>query len=160
LPQRDGLAVLTWASGPHSRTEAIAVREVLSAAQRGSDMVVVDLPRYPDPMTTEVLSRCDHVILVSALTVPAVAAASRVAAYLQDSARCLHLVTRGAAAGLAAQDVAGALGIPLAAAMADQRRLVESVDLGLGPIQSRRGPLARAAAAVLDRVGQALPRVA
>jgi len=86
LPQRDGLAVLTWASGPHCRTEANAVREVLSAALRGSDTVVVDLPRHPDPMTTEVLSRCDHVVLVAGLTVPAVAAASRVAAYLHDSA--------------------------------------------------------------------------
>ena len=160
LPKRDGLAVLTWASGPHCRTEAIAVREVLSAAQRGSDTVIVDLPRYPDPMTTEVLSRCDHVVLVAGLTVPAVAAASRVAAYLQDSARCMHLVTRGGATALAAEDVSRALGIPLAAAMANQRRLVESVDLGLGPIQARRGPLARAALAVLDRVGQALPRVA
>lgn len=160
LPQRDGLAVLTWASGPHPRTEAIAVREVLSAAQRGSDTVVVDLPRYPDPMTTEVLSRCDHVVLVSGLTMPAVAAASRVAAYLHDSAGCLHLVTRGGATGLRAQDASVALGIPLVAAMTDQRRLVESVDLGLGPVQSRRGPLARAAAAMLDRVGRAPSRVA
>jgi len=160
LPQRDGLAVLTWASGSHCRTEAVAVREVLSAAQRGCDLVVVDLARYPDPMTIEVLSRCDHVVLVAGLTVSAVAAASRVAAYLQDSARDMHLVTRGRAAGLGAADVSRALGIPLVAAMANQRRLVESVDLGLGPVQARRGPLARAAIAVLDRVGQTLPRVA
>jgi len=159
LPQRDGLAVLTWASGPHRHTEANAVREVLSAALRGSDTVVVDLPRHPDPMTTEVLSRCDHVVLVAGLTVPAVAAASRVAAYLQDSARCMHLVTRGGTTALAAKDVSRALGIPLAAAMANQRRLAESVDLGLGPVRARRGPLARAAAAVLGRVGQPLPRV-
>ena len=36
--------------------------------------------------------------------------------------------------------------------MADQRRLAESVDLGLGPVRSRRGPLARAAAQVLAQV--------
>lgn len=158
LPQRDGLAVLTWAGGPRCVTDAVAVREVLSAAQRGSDTVVVDLPRYPDPMATEILSRCDHVVLVAGLTVQAVAAASRVAAHLRDHDRCTSLVTRGGAAALSAQDVSGALDIPLAAAMANQRRLVESVELGLGPVQARRGPLARAAGTVLDRIGEALTR--
>ncbi len=37
----------------------------------------------------------------------------------------------------------------LTEAMADQRGLAESIDLGLGPVRSRRGPLARAAQEVL-----------
>ena len=41
----------------------------------------------------------------------------------------------------------GRPGVPGArAAMADQRGLAESIDLGLGPVRSRRGPLGRAAA--------------
>jgi hypothetical protein len=35
--------------------------------------------------------------------------------------------------------------------MGDQRGLAESIDLGLGPVRSRRGPLGRAASAVLAR---------
>lgn len=158
LPQRDGLAVLTWSRGPRCRTEAIAVREVLSAAQRGSDTVVVDLPRYPDPVATEILSRCDRVVLVAGLTVSAVAAATRVAAYLHDNDRCASLVTRGRATALSAEDVSRALDIPLVAAMANQRRLAESVELGLGPLQARRGPLARATLTLLDCISEALPR--
>ena len=48
VPRRDGLGVLTWASGPAGTLQAFAVREVLSAAQRGHDVVVVDLPRAVD----------------------------------------------------------------------------------------------------------------
>ncbi len=44
LPSRDGLAVLTWAAGRPEAPDAGTVREVLSAAQRGHDVVVVDLP--------------------------------------------------------------------------------------------------------------------
>jgi hypothetical protein len=33
--------------------------------------------------------------------------------------------------------------------LAEQRRLTEHVDLGLGPLHARRGPVARAAADVL-----------
>jgi hypothetical protein len=36
--------------------------------------------------------------------------------------------------------------------MGDQRGLGESIDLGLGPVRSRRGPLGRAADEVLARV--------
>ena len=40
---------------------------------------------------------------------------------------------------------AGRPASPVVAAMADQRGLAEAVDLGLGPVRSRRGPLGRAA---------------
>lgn len=153
LPQQDGLAVLAWGQGPRRVLDAFAVREVLSAAQRGSDLVVVDLPRHLDAVATEVLARCDHVLLVSGLTVPAVVASSRVAAQLRESGRQVSLVTRGRSTALGPEEVAATLEIPLAASMRDQRRLEESIDLGLGPVHARRAPLARAAASVLDRIG-------
>ena len=40
-------------------------------------------------------------------------------------------------------------GVGVIAAMPDQRRLAEAIDLGLGPVRSPRGPLGRASAAVL-----------
>ena len=152
LPQKDGLAVLTWSSGPRPATDGAAAREVLSAAQRGHDTVIIDLPRYLDAVAADLLARCSHLVLVAALTVPAVAAASRVAARLRESAVRLLLVTRGGATALSAEEVSRALDVPLAAAMRHQRRLAESVDLGLGPVHSRRGPLARAAEAALDQM--------
>ena len=40
LPDKDGLAVLTWGTGAPTGLDAAAVREVLSAARRGNDVVV------------------------------------------------------------------------------------------------------------------------
>lgn len=153
LPRRDGLAVLGW--GSHRR-EALApdvVREVVSAAQRGSRLVVLDLPRYLDAATVEALGRCDHVVVVVPLDMAAVASAARVLADVVPLAREVHLVARGPATGLDPEQVAQALGLELAAVMADERRLRESVELGLGPVPRRRGPLAKAARTVLGRVG-------
>ena len=160
LPRRGRLAVLSRATGDTRTLDPFTVREVLSAAQRGSDVVVVDLPRYPEPAALEALQRCEHTVLVTGLTVPAVAATSRAVVHLQQSARRLHLVARGGAAALDAADVAQMLGVPLVATMSDQRRLEEAVDLGLGPVRSRRGPLARAARAVLGGLAPAAARAA
>ena len=160
LPQQDGLAVLTWGTGPRHLLDAFTVREVLSAAQRGSELVVVDLPRYPDAVAAEVLPRCDHVLLVAGLTVPSVVASSRVAAHLAESGRPVHLLTRGRASALAPEEVASTLGLPLVGSMSDQRRLSEAIDLGLGPVHSPRGPLARAARSVLAMIGTSANRPA
>jgi len=160
LPQKGGLAVLTWGNGPRQLLDAFTVREALSAAQRGSELVVVDLPRYPDAVAAEVLPRCDHLLLVAGLTVPAVVAASRVAAHLVESGRPVHLLIRGRAVALAPEEVASTLGLPLAASMSDKRRLGEEIDLGLGPVHSPRGPLARAARAVLGLIGSSASRAA
>ena len=152
LPRQNGLAVLTWGTGSRHPLDAFTVREVLSAAQRGSDLVVIDLPRYPDAVASEALTRCDHVLLVTCLTVPAVAASSRVAAQLAECGRPLCLLTRGRPV-LPPDEVARTLDLPLAACMSDQRRLAESINLGLGPVAAPRGPLARAARSVLARIG-------
>lgn len=152
LPQRDGLAVLTWGGGARAALEPGTVREVISAAQRGSAVVVVDLPRQPGPVFTEIVTRSDHVVVLTTLTVPTVASTARLTGHLSGTARSVHLVARLSRSGLDAGDVAGSLGLPLLATMPDQRRLVESVDIGLGPVHTRRGPLARTARDVLGRL--------
>ncbi|MGH3330553.1 MAG: septum site-determining protein Ssd [Nocardioidaceae bacterium] len=157
LPEQDGLAVLTWGSGGHQPLEPRVVREVVSAAQRGSDCVVVDVPRHPGPATSELLARCDEVLLLTGLTVPAVAATARVAALLEGVARGVHLVARENGSGLDPAEVAHMLGLPLMAVMPSQRRLAESIDLGLGPVHARRGPLATTARDVLRRLGCPAP---
>lgn len=148
LPRSGDLSVLTWPTERAGRLQPFAVREVLSAGRRGFATVVVDLPRHPDPVAEEALLRCDHVVVVSRLTVPAVSAASRVAARLPEPLPRRHLVTRGRG-GVSPEAAARLLRVPLLAAMSDQRGLDESVDLGAGPGRGGRGVLARTARSVV-----------
>lgn len=156
LPQRGGLAVLTWGKGGAGPVDPALVREVLSAAQRGSQVVVVDVPRYPDAVTADLITRCDRVILVADLKVHAVCAASKVVELLRPVAHDLHLVARVSDSALDPASVAQTLDVPLLLSMRDQRRLGESVELGLGPVPTRRGPLARAAREALRQLAPVL----
>jgi secretion/DNA translocation related CpaE-like protein len=149
LPRDEGLAVLTWHPGRPAGLSPGVVRECLSAASRGHDLVVVDLPRVVDALVAEVASRCDLVVVVVSPTVCGAASATSLVTRFEHHGRC-GLVVRGA--GIDPDELSGVTGVPLLAEMRDQRRLAESVDLGLGPVRSRRGPLARAAAQVLARV--------
>ncbi|MGZ5398915.1 MAG: septum site-determining protein Ssd [Nocardioides sp.] len=147
LPRRDGLGVLTWYAGRRGVLQPFAVREVLSAAQRGHETVVVDLPRSGDGVIEEVVARCDLVLVVALPTVHGLASAARVVAGLPGGGTTL--VLRGP--GLEDADVARVVPVPVLLRMSDQRGLAESIDLGLGPVRSRRSPLARAAREVLSR---------
>lgn len=149
LPRQDRLGVLTWPAGPHGSLQPFAVREALSAASRGHDTVILDLPRTRDPLLEEVAARCDHVLVVTSPTVAGVASAARVCAD-HPGRGSLRLVVRGSGADPA--DVARVVGAPVVAEMADQRGLAESIDLGLGPVRSRRGALGRAGLRVLEQL--------
>ncbi|MCW2847108.1 MAG: septum site determining protein [Marmoricola sp.] len=147
LPRTGPLSVLTWPTDRPVSLQAFAMREVLSAGRRGFDAVVVDLPRHRDAVVDETISRCDHVVLVSTLTVPGVSSAARVAHRLPEATPARHLVTRGTRAGVSPESVSRLLRIPLLASMGDQRGLDEAINLGAGPARSRRGTLVRAARA-------------
>jgi len=147
LPRREGLGVLTWYAGRPRMLQPFTVREVLSAARRGHDTVVVDLPRLRDPLLDEVAAGCDLLLVVARPTVPGLASAARVVAGLPDGRA--RLVLRGP--GLDDADVTRVVPAPIAARMGDQRGLDEAVDLGLGPVRTRRTPLARTARAVLGQ---------
>jgi secretion/DNA translocation related CpaE-like protein len=158
MPRRDGVAALSWYAGPQPRRlQAFAVREALSAARRGHDTVVVDLPRGWDSLAEEVVTRCDHVLVTVVPTVPGLAAAVRVCGRFTDPGG-LGLVVRGP--GLDDQTLTRLTGAPVAVRMADQRGLSEATDLGLGPVRSRRGPLGRSAASVVASLGAAAARAA
>ena len=150
LPEKGGVSVLAWSADRASSLDPSAVRETLSAGRRGFGVVVVDVPRHPDPVVEELLARCDHVLVVSTLTVPAVAATARIARRLPSGPRT-SLILRGGAAGVTPREVGRLLDLPVAAVMTDQRGLDEAVSLGVGPLRSGRGPLARAAATAADR---------
>lgn len=148
LPRSGLLSVLTWPTDPSGRVQAHAAREVLSAGRRGFGAVIVDLPRATDDLVLELLSRCDHTVLVTTLTVPGVASATRVAGRIASAGPRRHLVTRGGGGGVHPADAASVLGLPLLSAMGHQRGLDEAISLGAGPVRSRRGPLARAGAEI------------
>jgi len=148
LPRRDGTAALTWYAGAASaRLQPFAVREALSAARRGHETVVVDLPRSQEPVLEEIVSRCDLVVVTVVATVSGVAAATRMCRSFPDPG-VLGLVVRGA--GMDDEALAGIVGAPVLQRMGHQRGLAESIDLGLGPVRSRRGPLGRTAISVLS----------
>jgi secretion/DNA translocation related CpaE-like protein len=148
VPRRAALGVLGW-SAAGSPLDPRAVREALSAARRGHDTVVVDLPRAGagDGPVAETAARCGLVAVVVVPTVTGVAAAARWVAAHADRAH-VGLVVRGR--GADPQRVAGLVGAPVLASMTDQRGLSEAIDLGLGPARSRRGPLVAAARSLLD----------
>jgi secretion/DNA translocation related CpaE-like protein len=153
LPRRERLGVLTWHAGPQGSLQAFAVRNAVTAAQRGHETVVIDLPRVVDPLVEELVARCDRVFVVTVPTVAGIASACRLSARFRD-ARPLRLVLRGGERVDAAA-VTRLTTIPVAAQMPDQRGLEEAIDVGYGPVRSLRGPLGRTAQAVLAELAEA-----
>ena len=146
LPRRDSMGALSWYAGNPGQLQAFAAREALSAARRGHDVVVLDLPRPREALIDELLTRCDRVLVVVVPTVTGVASASRLCARI-SGVGSVGLVVRGV--GLDPRDIGRVCGVPVVGEMTDQRGLAESIDLGLGPVRSHRGRLGRACAALL-----------
>jgi secretion/DNA translocation related CpaE-like protein len=152
LPRRGSLGVLSWYARTTGSLQAFAAREALSAARRGHDTVVLDLPRSPDAVVDELAARCDRLLVMVVPTVAGVAAAARVCHRFTDLDG-LRLVLRGN--GVAPAEIATATGVPVLTTMLDQRGVEESIDLGLGPLRSSRSRLGRAAQGVLDAAAEA-----
>lgn len=147
LPRSGGLGVLSWYVDDRVQTlQAFAAREALSAARRGHRVVLLDLPRSPDPLVDELASRCDQLLVVTVASVVGIAGAARMRARFVSHG-AVGLVVRGDA--FTTPEIQRAVGLPVAARMRDQRGLAESVDVGLGPLRSTRGPLATAASEIL-----------
>lgn len=150
VPRRDGLGVLTWSSAVPGSVQAFAAREAVEAGRRGHDLVVVDLSRE-GPLLGELAARCDVVAVVTPASIDGATSAVRVVARL--GAAPTGLVLRP---GSVDHDLmAATVGLPVFAPLPDQRGVTEAVELGCGPLRSRRGPLARAVHDLLDRVAPA-----
>lgn len=149
VPRRDDLGVVTWA-GARRALDLPAVRRCLSAAARGHDLVVLDLARQGSPLA-ELADRCDELLVVTPASVPGLAATARLVAELGRPGRA-GLVLRSGGVGDA--DAERVTGLPVVAAMGDQRGLAASLDRGLGPLAGR-GPLARTARDLLGSAREA-----
>ena len=160
LARSGGLGVLGWSTSPTDGDVAAPdpvspslAREVVTAAQRGHDWVVLDLPRSSDGLVPELLARCDHLVLVVRAALGGVAAGARMADRLQVGAAEAGVVVRSRRGSPPEEDVARAVGLPLLGVLPDERRLEEHLDLGLGPVRHRRSALAVTASRLVDRWG-------
>ncbi|WP_211239466.1 septum site-determining protein Ssd [Jiangella gansuensis] len=151
LPGRHGLAVLSWDRGDLLSMAPEAASAVLAAARRACDLVVLDLPRWPDPAAERAVASCASVLLVVPAEVRAVAAAGRVAVGLTTLVADVRVVTRGVSrSGLSGPDVAAALGLPLGTHLAAEPRLAEQLDRGEPPGLDDTGPLVVGCGQLLD----------
>ena len=151
LPGDDTLRVLTW---DHTDAEVTppttVVREVVSAAQRGSELVVLDLPRaLGDPGVADAARLADLVVVCARSAVLPVVSAGRTTAEARGLGVPVGLVVRTGVGSVDPLDVSDALGLPLIAEVPTRRRTEELLDLGLGPAATPRAPLSRAARQVL-----------
>jgi secretion/DNA translocation related CpaE-like protein len=147
LPRQGRLGVLSWYVDATPQTlQAFAVRQALSAARRGHQTVVLDLPRTPDRLIDEIASRCDRLLVMTVCGVAGVAGAARMRARFAEHPG-VGVVLRGES--LSAAEVSRAVRLPVLTQMRDQRGVTESIDLGLGPLRTARGPLAQACADIL-----------
>jgi secretion/DNA translocation related CpaE-like protein len=154
LPAVKELALMSWDRGHELTIRADIMREVLAAAQRGNDLVVIDLPRRLDPAAQEALTAATTAILVVPAEVRAIAAATRVKAGIVPLCRDLRLVVRApGVTGIDAGSVASTLGLDLLSFMKADPSVAESVDRGFGPCRRGRGPLVALCGRVLNELG-------
>lgn len=139
-----GAAALRGAAGV-SPVSPATVGAVLETARAAFDTVVVDADARSGPVWEETLGRADRVWLVARAHVVALSAAR---ARLADAGPSVRVAVRGR--GVSSAAVGRALGADVHVRIGHERRLDEWLDLGAGPLARRRGPIARAAQAVLD----------
>jgi hypothetical protein len=154
LPTFGSLSVLSWDRGIVLRVPPEAMRVALAAGRRGSDLVVVDLPRqHPDLSSEPALAAGGPVLVVVQAEVRAVAAAQRMVAALHEHTGDLRVVVRGPSpAKLSPQMVASTLGLPLVGWLRPEPHRAADQERGAPP-GAARGPLFR----LCDRFLDSLP---
>jgi len=153
LPRVQGLNVLSWDRGDLLTIPPEAMRSVLAAGRRTSDLVVVDLPRRVDDAAEEALTAATTTLLVVPAEVRAVASAARVALQLGALAADVRVVVRGPAPSkLSASLIVSALGLPLAGELRPEPGLEAALERGEPPARRGRGPLAQLSGRLLDEL--------
>jgi secretion/DNA translocation related CpaE-like protein len=150
LPRHRGLATLSWDRGARSALPA-SEPSVLTAAVRGFDLVVADVPRHLDPPGSEIIGRSVLTVLVVAEEVCALGAARHVLDRVRERAANVAVVSVSRPGGVGPSAVSQALGQPVLARHRHDRRIRGAIDRGLGPGRSRAAR--RTAAGVLDALG-------
>lgn len=149
LPTVGDVAVLSFDRSGLPLAAPAVVRSMIGAAQRGAELVVVDLPRRLDDSATEALLSADALLVVATSEVRGVASAQAMLPALRELCADIRVLVRDLpGSDLTPQTVADALGLPLCAGIPSCRRVTRSVNAGLGPLT--RGGLERACRLVLE----------
>ncbi|GIH90871.1 septum site-determining protein Ssd [Planobispora siamensis] len=141
LPSVSELTFLSFHRGEAGAIPAEAMRSVLDAGQRGFDLVVVDLPRRPDPAAAEALGRAATTLLVVTADVRGVLAAAQTLTVLREHTGEIRAAVRTGI--LDDEVVATSLGVPCAGSLPDQPRLTAVLNRGTVPRLGGRSPLGR-----------------
>jgi len=136
-----------WDLTPIPRTEeggrAESMSAALDAGRRAVDLVVLDLPRYPDQAAAAGITTAYRIFVVVPAELRATAAALAVVHRYRRHCSELAAVVRGPApGGLRADQIAAAVGLPLAGQLRAEPGLATALELGVAPAGSGRGPLA------------------
>jgi len=143
VPQVAEVGILSWDRGELLAVPPAAMDAAIDAGRRGSDLVVVDLPRRPDAAAVRAMQAADTVLLLVPAEVRACAAARRVATLISPHCARMRCVVRGPApAGLRSRDLSDALGMPVAGVVRSERGLAAAVERGEVPAGRGRGQLA------------------
>jgi secretion/DNA translocation related CpaE-like protein len=143
LPARGDLAVLSFDRREFGPVPAEAMAAVLAAGRHARELVVVDLTRQLDPATVTALQTADDGLLVVPAEIRAVTAAARMATAAAEHCAQLRLVVRGPSPGrLTAEEISGSLRLPVAGTLRPELGLPATLEGGLPPTASGRGPLA------------------
>ncbi|WP_432868874.1 septum site-determining protein Ssd [Microbispora rosea] len=154
LPTFGELTVLSAHRGEPVRIPRGAMRVVLDAAQRGCDLVVVDLPRYLGESEAEALSRAAATIVVVPADLRGALAAAQTVRLLRPGTGDLRLVMR--AGTLDPEVVAASLSVPCVGVLPEVRGLVETLDRG-DPPPLRRSPLGRFCGELIESLVGGIP---
>lgn len=150
LPAADGFSFLSWPGGRDVSTDVdeTTVAEVLDAARRAYEFVVVDIGRGREALRTFAWE-CDRIMVVAPVQLRAAVAAARMLRELPPVETAL--VVRGApGAGLDAPLLADAVGLPLCALLPNIRGIAAATDTGRLLAAGRQRNVRRFAARVLD----------
>ncbi|MEY9968137.1 secretion/DNA translocation related CpaE-like protein [Streptacidiphilus sp. MAP12-16] len=150
LPRLHALTALSWDRGDALTIPAAAMRTVLGAARRRGGVVVLDLPRRIDEAAAEALDQTDLGLLVIPAELRAMTASGRVASAVRMRLTDLRAVVRGPApSGMAGEEIARGLMLPLAGELAAEPGLVADLECGRPPGLRPKGPLGRFCSAFL-----------
>jgi secretion/DNA translocation related CpaE-like protein len=147
---RGGLAVLTSRRGFAQRLRPEAALAAVDASRGHGDVVVVDLSRRDDELTSAMVEAADLVVVVCAATIRSCAATRELAQRMSVRSGRLEVVVRGPApGGLRPRQVAEVVGLPMLDATRSDPRVPWQLESG-GLVLARRSPLRRTAQMVLQ----------
>ena len=144
LPRRGDLVLLSFARDDAPLVPSEAMAAALDAGRRGRDVIIADLPRHLDDAAVLALQAADRAVLIVPAELRATAGASRMARLIRVHRDDLVLVVRGPAPGrLRPEEIAQALGLPLAGLLRPDPEMCRQVEYGRAPAATGKGQLAK-----------------